>query len=428
MIPSDRDLIKLGPWPQGANNLALETQVPRGSFRKGVNIDIADSGRAMRRHGRTQVFTGETSNLFGYGDRGFFVEGQDLYGFERVDGAETAAVLLYEGLRPDARLAHCLIDPDIFVSDGDVCLRISPSNEVSRWSLPTPPAPALSTLPGSLEAGTYKVAYTYKDASGAESALSDLASIDVAEGQGVTVLLTHLVAGTRTAVYMTKPNGTELLLVAVVPGQPSSINIMKQRLGRPPATEDMDPMPGGSFAAVWQGRLLVGSDRFVTWSEPMQYGLTKLMYNYLELAEPVTGLGAPETSEGFFVGQQSRVYFVAGADPADATLREAYPAGMIPGTLQMVPGARLPLENPPAEPVPMWLATNGVFCVGLPAGTVLPLTETRFATMKSDSGAALFDQRGGISRYVATLRNPTENNFAMTDTVTAEVVRNNLTP
>jgi hypothetical protein len=190
----------------------------------------------------------------------------------------------------------------------------------------------------------------------------------------------------------------------------------------------MDPMPGGNYAAVWQGRLLVGFDRFVAWSEPMQYGLTKAMYNYLELAEPVTGVGAPETSEGFFIGQRSRTYFAAGADPADAVLREAYPAGMIAGTLQMVPGARLPLEAPPAEPVPMWLATNGVFCVGLPAGTVLPLTEAKYATMLSDSGAALFDQRGGISRYVATLRNPTENNFAMTDTVTAEVVRNNLTP
>ena len=77
-------------------------------------------------------------------------------------------------------------------------------------------------------------------------------------------------------------------------------------------------------------------------------------------------------------------------------------------------------------PVPMWVASNGVFCIGLPDGTVVPLTETRYATKKAHFGAAMFIQRDGINRYVATLRNPTDNNFAMTDQITAEVVRNNL--
>lgn len=427
-IPTERDLARLGPWRAGTDNLSLETQVPRGSLRKAVNVDITDSGRVMRRHGRIKVFDGETSNIEGFGNRGFFQEGQVLYAFERVDGAETAAVPIYEGLRPEARLTYCLIEPDIYVSDGEVSLRISPSNEVTSWSLPIPPLPGLSTTSGNLSAGRYHVAYAYKASSGEESPLSNSAVIEIEDGQGVTVQLTHLLNGMRTAIYMTKANGTELLHVATVPGQPSSVNVHKQNLGRPPATEDMDPMPGGEFAAVWNGRLLVASDRFVQWSEPMQYGLTKSMYNYLELAEAVTALGAPETAEGFFIGQQSRTYFAAGRDPADAQLREVYPAGIVPGTLHMVPGARLAMDAPPAEPVPMWLATNGVFCVGMPTGDVVPMTEARFAAMKASDGAAFFDQRDGINRFVATLRNPTENNFAVSDTFSAEVIRNNLNP
>lgn len=427
-IPSDRDLTQLGPFVRGLNNLAEETSVPRGAARSAVNVDIADSGKVRRRDGYDRVIEAdEPESLFGYGARGFYLEGQSLMAFEVIDGAETGVSAIYSGLRPDSRLAHCLIEPDIFVSDGTTALRISPSNAVSPWSVAPALAPALAVQSdGSLPAGTYFVAVAHKVATGEEGPLSALSKAEVTDGSKIQITLSATDPTARTAVYMTKPNGRELLLLAVVPAGVTSVVANKQAMGRPPVSEDMDVMPPARFAAVWQGRLLVAVDRFVHWSEPNQYGLTKLMYDYLEFAEPVTMLGAVETAQGYFVGQENRTYFVAGADPADARVVEAYPFGAVPGVVHMVPGARLPFENPPAVPVPMWMASNGVFCVGMPDGTVMPLTETSFAARSGSEGAALFFQKEGINRFVATVRNPTDNNFAFSDQVTAEVVRNGI--
>jgi len=96
----------------------------------------------------------------------------------------------------------------------------------------------------------------------------------------------------------------------------------------------------------------------------------------------------------------------------------------VAGTLQYVPGARLPMEVPPTERCPMWTSTSGVFCVGLPDGSVLPLTETRYAAAIASEGAALFVQNAGKNRYIATLRDPSENGFVLSDSFSAEVIRN----
>ena len=136
--------------------------------------------------------------------------------------------------------------------------------------------------------------------------------------------------------------------------------------------------------------------------------------------------GAGEAGGGFFVGQESKVYFVTGDRPDDLRLSEKYPAGMVEGTLQMVPGAKLPFEQPPTEPVPVWLATNGVVCVGLPSGEVAPLSEGRYVAAVGKTGAGAFLQRDGESRYIATTEAPDENVFAARDEVTYEVVRNGI--
>lgn len=422
-IPTERDLVRIGPWPQGSNNLSLATSVPRRSFRKGVNVDVTDDGKVVRREGRTKLVDGKLCGLFGYGRRGFYLEGSTLYGFE-VDGDRTTQpVALYDGLALEAQLAHSLVEPDIFVSDGSTNLRIRPDNSVSPWSIPTPAVPSASVEPdGALAAGRYHGAIAFKASTGEEGPLSSQFVFEVEEGQRVVVNFAQTIPEFRTVLYMTKPNGTELLHVATLPPAPS-VNVHRHPLGRPPSTLYTDPMPPARFAATWNGRLLVGASRFVTWSEALHYGVTKSMYNYLELSEEITMIAAVDTAGGFFIGQKTRTLYMAGEDPADANQVVAYPFGVIPGTMHMVPGARLPMENAPAKPVPMWLASNGVFCVGLEDGTVHPLTEPRFATQLAEQGAALFDQRGGKSRFLTALRDPSPNNFAVSDSFTAEVVR-----
>lgn len=433
MIPRDAQLVQLGPWPAGGNNLTVEHSVPRRAFREGVNVVVADDGKVRRRDGYDKVFDAvEPHSGFGYGARGFFAEGTELRAIELYpNGSVSEPLTIFEGLAIDEPLAHCLIEPDIYVSDGTVALRISPTNTVSEWALPTPPAPAVSALAGgAFEAGRYQFALAYRAATGEESGLSSTVAFDLTDTGGFTL---SFPAGPASAaqvlVYMTKPNGAQLMFARAAPAAATTITLTPGPLTRMSPTAGMEPLPAGRFAAYFAGRLLVAVADAVFWSEPMLYALTAYEHNYALFGEPVTGIGVVgETAGGFFVGQMSRVYFARGENPAEARLEEVYPAGMVPGTLTHVPGARLPMENPPTVPVPVWLATNGVICAGMPDGSIAPLTETTFATKVGDAGASVFVQRDGENRLVVTTRNPSENVFAVTDSVSIEVVRNGITP
>jgi hypothetical protein len=432
MIPGDRDLRTLGPWPAGANNLAAEHNVPRPSFREGTNVRVADDGRISRREGRAKLFEAiEPHSMFGQGLRAFYAEQTQLMATELYpDGSLAEPLPIFTGLRIDAPLAYCLIEPDIYVSDGLQTLRLRPDNTVLPWAPPPAPAPSATLTAGALPPGRYHVALAYKLANGEEGPLSAWTALDVAEGQGILLAFPPVPAEVdRQLIFMTKPNGAALLFFGSVPVGATQATLSKQRLGRAPVSDGLDQMPPARFAAYFAGRLLVGLEDLVVWSEPNQYSLTSLEFNYMTFSEPVTGIGVVgETTNGFFVGQLSRTYFVSGSDPNDTQLNEVYPAGIVPGTLSHVPGARLPLENPPTVPVPVWLATNGVICVGLQDGTILPLTEPRFAADVGCEGASVFEQRDGMSRYIVTTKNPDENVFAVRDQVSIEVVRNGITP
>jgi hypothetical protein len=117
-----------------------------------------------------------------------------------------------------------------------------------------------------------------------------------------------------------------------------------------------------------------------------------------------------------------------GGDPADASLEQAYHTGIVAGSLTYLPGSRLGLQNPPMVPLPVWLSTGGAFCVGFPDGTVVPLTEAQYAADVGDEAAAVFIQQSGSNRLVVTTREPRDNVFAVSDSVSIEVVRNGITP
>lgn len=430
MRPNDRDLAQLGPWTAGANNLAQETSVPARSFRDGLNVDLSDDGKVKRRRGYTLVEPAfEPSSIIGFGNRGFYLTNGELMAFEVVDRQMIGVVPIYSGLRQDARLAAVLIEPDIFVSDGDTNLRIAPDNSVRDWALPQADNPTVGITPdaGGLELGDYMIALAYKAASGEEGPLSQAVKVSLTAAQSQLTVALPTAYSARVAIYMTKPNGTELLLAGVAPLGAASITINKQRLGRRAETDFLSPFPPCTFAVYFRGRLLGANGSTLFWSEPQLYSLTDLGFNFFEYAEPITGLGViGDVGNGVFLGQQSKTYFLRGDNPAEMESREAYPAGMVAHSLTMVPGARLPMESPPPVPVPMWLATNGVICVGLPDGTVLPLSETRYAARVGDTGASVFIQRDGRSSFVATTQEPRDNVFAVTDQVTIEIVRNGI--
>lgn len=427
--PSERDISQLGPWPLGALNVPREDSVPRAGARKIVNADVFDDGKIARRRGRTKVINAtEPRSLMQLGRRMYFAVGTELYAV----AADLEPAVVYSGLHPDAALAHCRIEPYLYVSDGRVALKVDGDGNVAPWAIAAPGTPSASVLvTGGLEPGRYLIKTTQADATGQESGASEQVLVTVEDGQGIQLALpARIGAAVRTMVYMSKPNGRDLLLAAAVPAvdTPATISITRQRLGRPLVTDDLDPMPAGQHAAYYNGRLYVMEGSILYWSEPNHYALTNIQFNHLPFAEVGTMVAAAsEGSNGVFVGQENRTYFLRGASPDQAQFVEAYQAGVISHTLAYVPGSRLPLDNPPTAMVPMWVATNGVICVGLPNGEVLPLTEQRFVTAKAAKGAAMYRAQRGINQFLAVLENAEANNFAITDSVSAVVTRNGIT-
>lgn len=432
MRPSDRDMQRVGPFPAGANNLSRETSVPGRALREAVNVNLSDDGKVRRRDGYALIEAMESPTaLFGAGRRGFVAAETTLYAFEVVGDDVSSVTPIYTGLRLDARLAVAMIEPHLFVSDGDQNLRIAPDNTIAAWSAPVPAAPAVMVIggSGSMTGGRYRVAITYRDAEGVEGPASqEVVVATLADSDQLRVMLFGTPAGYAANVYMTKPNGSELLLAARAPLGAASVDFAADpALGRPCPTVNVQPLPPGEFALYFRGRLWVAQGTYLVASMPFQYTVAELDHATMGFSEQITGLAAAgDTGGGFFVGQESKVYYVSGNSPSELTLVEKYPFGMVPGSLAMAPGARLPLETPPTEPVPIWLATNGVVCVGLPDGSVLPLSEKTFAADVGATAAAMFLQRDGESRYVATTAEPRENSFAMRDEVAFEIIRNGI--
>ena len=83
MRPSDRDLVALGPFPGGVNNVARETSVPARSLREAINVNLSDDGKLRRREGYTLLESlPNASSIIGAGRRGFILAGSDLHAFE----------------------------------------------------------------------------------------------------------------------------------------------------------------------------------------------------------------------------------------------------------------------------------------------------------------------------------------------------------
>lgn len=424
-IKDDRLLDALGPWPSGANNLARETAVPRTQLREAVNVDLFSDGRVRRRKGRRKVLDiADPHSMFSIGRACLFAAGPTLYELTSDFTANPIGTVT-----PNAPLYYEFIEPYVFISDGTNTYRYSPGAALRSWSIPAPGAPQLSASEGgSLPAATYYVATAYRLNSGEEGSASPQARIALVSEAGIRVDLPAPPAGVdRVSVYMTKPNGEQLMLAATVPAVATSITLASPQLGRMADTLDTAPMPAVAHPCYHNGRLLGFVDELLVWSEPNRYGITRLDYNFTAFSEPGTMIASPgEGSPGVFIGQASRTYFLRGASPADASLREVYPYGVVPRSKIMVPGSKLPMDNPPTEPVPVWMATNGAFVVGMPDGSVLPLSEKRYAANVGPEAATLYRESEGLAQCVAAVRDPSQNAFAVGDSASAEVVRNGI--
>lgn len=359
------------------------------------NIDHLRSGKAARRPGRVQVYSG--TPIAAAGDSAFFLftEGNAL---KQMNEDYTASVLV-DSLSDQNRLYACRTpDGKIFWSTQQEHGMLE--NGVNwDWNLYRPLTPfAEAATYGLLRDARYLYAICLvRD--GMEGPLSQTGVYTGEGGIDFTLLddAADLVEADKIRLYLSTPHGTEMYQAGDfdVGVQPSYVGDATE-FGLPADLDDFIPMPPGGPIRFFAARLWVGLSDSIIYSE--EYHTMPRPTNFIGFGEKVNDFGA--VSDGIFVGTESRTYFLAGTNPKEMQADEKASYGMIPGTLAKVDG-RL-LGQGVDGLILMWASPRGI-CAGLPGGTMVNLTERRVDTLDGERGTSMFRQYGGQNHFVTVL-------------------------
>ena len=161
------------------------------------------------------------------------------------------------------------------------------------------------------------------------------------------------------------------------------------------------PMVPGHLIEYFNGRLYVGRDNEIWFSDPMALMRTDRRRNFKQLPSRVTLLSAVD--DGVYVSDQERTYFMAGGDPGEAALmnKADYPA--IPYTAQKIEAERIG-ELGLSGPAILWASRMGI-CLGASGGQFRNLTEDYYRIQGDlSSGSSLLRKRGDSHQYLVSLR------------------------
>lgn len=429
---SDKSLQRLTGFPAGVNNVAPDNDLPKDdegqqtALREAVNVDLVGPNKKPRRRaGYTQRIAGR------------FHSPATLPGYliAVADGnlnAYTTGLALHATLRAGVGphyLSYADVHGNLYWSNGVVFRRIRGDDlaDTPGW-IESPGVPAVDPNPdGGMAAGTYRVAATWIDAEGRESGAAGLAEVNVAEGQGIRVHSFPAApeGAAKIRLYVTPPNGEELYAAADL--LPSVTNTLlggsAGQDGRALDTLWRQPLPPCEILRFWNGRLLGADGNLLVWSDALRFGLTT-NDNYLRIGARITLLepvGEGSEGAGCWVADHARTYWMAGGAPEAWRRVIKYDQAAVPGTSIVVKGTDLGMET--TEPVAFWLASNGVFCAGLPGGTLVPLTEGRLALPGGDVGASLFREHNGLRQLITSYLSGGANALAIADRASASVTR-----
>lgn len=132
----------------------------------------------------------------------------------------------------------------------------------------------------------------------------------------------------------------------------------------------LDPLPGGSSIAYWNGRLLVARGTTMFVSEPLRYGVYDTMRGRFQFEQQIQWIAAIPT--GIYVGLTDSVRFLGGTDPLALThTRVSGPGwgGICVDVSEMNLAELRAQENEGIKEIAVWMEDKG-FTVGLPSGKV----------------------------------------------------------
>ena len=407
-------------FPLGVDQVSAETELPAGTARRIVNLDIhkggitrggtAFGGRLAQRSAVKLAIAGiRTHSLWSCEYATLYVAAGNLM---IVDGGLSASVLR-AGVG-EAEMFFAEVNGIIYYSNASVTGSVTAGAD-GAWGLPIPPAPAASAVSsGGLDAGAYMVALTYKDAFGRESGASPASVVQVAAGGGIA--LSGMGAAYVARVYVTPTNGEALYWAHDLPIGAAASYIGTHSPGKLLATQHMTPMEPCTLLEYYNGRVygVVGNALLAT--QAMNYDLTRPATDYVLMPADLTMNKAVDG--GLYLGSQYGVTFMAGNDITQFAPRSVDKLAPIPGSAMSVDGA---LFEQPGDGV-VWLTQRG-WVFGGAGGQTKRLTESQMALPKYDRAAGLYREHDGMRQLMTFVKGGGDAAGA-SDSYDVEIVRN----
>jgi len=340
-----------------------------------VNIDFTNDGWFRRRKGRAvvQAMTGAHS-LF----KNLIVRDSILYTYSTGPYAET----LFKVLTSNARVSYHEHNGSIYYSNGTDSGRIE-AGVWYPWALPTPDAPAVSAIGGTLVKGRYLTGVSYYNATtGEEGGLSSLSVSELASDGAIRVTLPAATTGaTHVRLYVSQLNGTAVGRCGQYATGTATADITSLTTTGSGSDTSIEPLPAGTRLFWHMGRLCSVSGKRVYYSEPFRPGYCKPT-NYLDFEANVCVAIANQM--GVYIVADKTRWFPNDFEAKDGVVLDQLPYGAIPGT---------EFEYEDAKKVG-WMGAYG-FVVGDEQGQVAePMKEAVNATLPASGVSTLFDEDG----------------------------------
>ena len=314
-----------------------------------LNADVVDTGRAIKRTGKTSHVTLSNAHSL-YADNNCMLCAADntLYqikhgnatGIDSIDGPANVP------------LSYAQAEGVVYMSNLYWRGIFDPSEgTVSDWGVGLPPGPMLTSGSGNLPAGTYYVCMT--NVSGDEiSGNGPIQAIELTSEGGISI--SNRPSG--AIIWATEANESVFYRIGTVD---TIVNI--------PTVEPLPcfmchPPKNKEILCYAFGRMWGSVEGVLYYSEPYRLGWFKETSNRFEFESPIAMIARVPT--GLFIGMSHKTVFLRGTEPEQMQQVDAG-AGSIKGTLDYANnlpelGDVLGTPEKGYVDVPMWRTTDGI--------------------------------------------------------------------
>lgn len=429
---SEKQLIKLGSWPLGIDNMSEESSMPRDqdgvvrALRVADNVDISKDGKPQRRDGYEQIQTSTTNHSL-------YCDGWP-FGFQVRDGSlctvteDGSYTPIVTGLSLWDQLTYVTWNDRVYWSNGSRNGEVRLDGDIYPLGVEMPPPPVVQAVAGGgLFEGEYQVTLTWQRANGEEGGAPEGVLVFVDANGGIRVSDIPTPADTslvRANIYVTQANGDIFYRSASVPRGVSTFLVGIGDHSKRLDTQFLERLPPASIMRRFNAQMLAAVGRRLIWSPPVRPTLTNTAENGIGFGGDLTMIEAIDQSEGagVYVGAAGNTWWLDGTNPhKDWQLRRVHPYGALPGSI-MVPGSAF---KDAAHRVAYWLDSAGFFCKGGPGGVVERIGSDQFNAGVTERTAQLYRESKGERHVVTAMIGGTpQSTMAFGDTMTTELIRN----